>query len=120
LGVAAGKQWRQRRVFHSAMALFFAASGIFPSGCSSAHEHSDTHLPKRAEEIRYFDRNGDGKVDLEYHHYPGAADMDWELRDDNYDGRYEKKILYGFAVLESKVDIPVPTNVPISPNPKLR
>jgi hypothetical protein len=46
--------------------------------------------------------------------------MDWELRDDNYDGRYEKKILYGFAVLESKVDIPMPTNVPISPNPKLR
>lgn len=59
--------------------------------------------------VSYFDRNGDGKVDLEKHKYPGVADLDWELRDDNHDGRFEKKVLFGCAVTESEVDIPIPT-----------
>ena len=42
------------------------------------------------------------------------------IRYHDFDGRYEKKILYGIAVLESAVDIPVPTNVPISSNPRSR
>lgn len=79
------------------------------------HERSDTPSPKLMEQIRYYDRNGDGTADLEYHHFPRAGDADWELRDDNFDGRYEKKILYGYVVRESAVDIPVPTNVPLSP-----
>jgi hypothetical protein len=77
--------------------------------CSGCATHKDiSESPGR---VHYYDRNGDGKVDKETHHYPGTADADWELRDDDFDGRYEKKILYGVGVLESRVDIPVPTNV---------
>jgi len=87
----------------------FVAATAFLSGCAT--HHSDP-LERRAQ-ISYYDRNGDGKVDLEKHQYPGVADADWELRDDDYDGRYEKKILYGFAVTETAVDIQVPTGVKI-------
>ena len=38
------------------------------------------------------------------------------MRDDD-DGRYEKKILFGFAVKESAVDIRVPTGVKIETKP---
>jgi hypothetical protein len=65
---------------------------------------------KRRERVTYYDRNGDGKADLEAHRY-GMADADWQLRDDNYDGRYEQKILFGFAIIHSTVDIPVRANV---------
>jgi len=40
-----------------------------------------------------------------------------ELRDDNFDGRHEKKVVYGVGVFESKVDLPVPTSVQVEPNP---
>src|SRR5882757_9519661 len=69
------------------------------------------------EQVFYYDRNGDGKVDEEVHHYHGVADADWELRDDNYGGRYTKKFVYGSTVMESVVDIPVPTGVKIRKNP---
>jgi len=72
---------------------------------------------ERTEQVIYYDRNGDGRVDQEMHHYPGLADADWELRDDDYHGRYQKKILYGFTIVESAVDLPVPTHVPISAKP---
>jgi hypothetical protein len=86
-------------------------------GCTNpkvAPQNPDT-MPTvtTAEEITYYDRNGDGIVDREKHHFPGAADMDWELRDENYDGKFEKKILYGVGVIESVVNLPVPTNVTI-------
>ena len=68
-------------------------------------------------QVSYFDRNGDGKVDLEKHTHPGVADADWELRDDDYNGRYERKILYGFVVKESAVNLPVPTAVKIEKKP---
>lgn len=45
------------------------------------------------------------------------ADADWELRDDDHNGRYERKILYGYAVTESVVDIRVPTGVKIEKIP---
>jgi hypothetical protein len=90
-----------------------AAATVFLSGCAT---DSSDPLEDRAR-ISYYDRNGDGKVDLEKHQHPGVADADWELRDDDYDGRFEKKILYGFAVKESPVDIPVPTGVKIVRTP---
>ena len=89
-------------------------TALFWSGCAQHKESVDDSLKSR-EQITYYDRNGDGKVDQEKHHYRGVADADWELRDDDYNGRYEKKILYGFAVTESTVDIPVPTHVHIEP-----
>lgn len=83
--------------------------------CGCASRSGDT-LEDRAQ-ISYFDRNGDGMVDFEKHTHPGDADADWELRDDDYNGRYEKKILYGFAVKESVVDLPVPTSDKIDKKP---
>jgi len=97
------------RIFAFSLFLLVAA---FWSGCAT---HRDS-LQSR-EQVLYYDRNGDGKVDQERHHYPGVSDADWELRDDNYEGRYEKKIVYGFAVTESAVDLPVPTHVHIEPQP---
>lgn len=82
------------------------------SACCLGGDPPNAPLKKR-EEIRHYDRNGDGKADLETHHYPGMADADWELRDDDFSGRFEKKILYGIAIVESRVDIPVPMNVRI-------
>ncbi len=92
--------------------LFLVAVAL-SSGCATRSRNT---LEDRAR-LSFYDRNGDGKVDLEEHQHPGVADADWELRDDDYDGRYEKKILYGFAVKESPVDIPVPTGVKIEKTP---
>lgn len=80
------------------------------SACCLGGDAPNAPLKKR-EEVRYYDRNGDGKADLETHHYPGMVDADWELRDDDFSGRFEKKVLYGIAIVESRVDIPVPMNV---------
>jgi hypothetical protein len=82
------------------------------AGC--AH-HSGARENK--ESVSYYDRNGDGKVDLEMHRYAGMADANWGLWDDNHDGKFEKKVLYGVAVTVSATDIPVPIQVPIEPNP---
>ena len=86
-----------------------AVAAMICSGCATRTRDS---LEDRVQ-ISYFDRNGDGKVDLEKHLHPGVADADWELRDDDYDGRYEQRILYGFAVTESLVDRRIPTGVKI-------
>jgi hypothetical protein len=86
---------------------------LFVIGCT----RQQNYPPEGPGQVRYFDRNGDGKVDRETHHYPGVADADWELRDDNDDGRYEKKILHGFGVQESVVDIAVPSGVKIEKGP---
>ncbi len=94
-----------------ALSLILLGTVLWP-GCAA---HREKESPTG--QVLYYDRNGDGRVDLERHHFPGVADADWELRDDNYDGWYEKKILYGYAVKESAVHLPVPTNVHISPNP---
>ena len=92
--------------------LFLVAVAL-SAGCST---RSGDPLEDRAR-ISYFDRNEDGKVDLEKHQHPGVADTDWELRDDDYDGRFEKKIFYGFAVKESPVNIRVATGVRIEKTP---
>jgi hypothetical protein len=80
--------------------VLIALTGVMLS-CAASTKHR--HL------VSYFDRNGDGKVDLEKHKYPGGFDMDWELRDDNHDGKFEKKVLFGLVAKESQVDIPIPT-----------
>jgi hypothetical protein len=81
---------------------------VFAFGCTT----NDDSLKSR-EVISYYDTNGDGRVDLEEHRYTGVVDADWERRDENYDGRYDKEIIFGIGVEETKVDLPVPTNVPI-------
>ena len=75
------------------------------AGCAS---ESGDAVMKRRDRVTYHDRNGDGRVDLEKHTFPGMADADWELRDTDFDGRYDEKVRFGVAVVQSKVDLPVP------------
>ncbi|HEX8297366.1 MAG TPA: hypothetical protein VF593_13765 [Chthoniobacteraceae bacterium] len=89
---------------------------VATTACLFGCEKGGDSLKKR-ERVTYYDRNGDGKVDLEKHRYPGVADADWELHDDDYSGRYEKKLLFGVGVIESSVDIRVPTGVKIEKKP---
>ena len=93
------------------MSLCLAALLLLPSCALWTWEPHDKYS------VRYYDRNGDGKVDLEIHHLPGAQDADWQLQDDNFDGRFERKVRFGAGVREELVDLPTPTNVKISCGP---
>ena len=64
--------------------------------------------PKPSEKLSTKDNNSDGLVDYELHHFPGMADADWVLIDTNHDGTFDKKITYGYAVVEESLSIPVP------------
>lgn len=55
-------------------ALFVVAMIASWSGCASRDVSGD-EIMKRRERVTYYDRNGDGKVDLESHRY-GMADAD--------------------------------------------
>lgn len=66
--------------------------------------------------IKYIDRNGDKKTDQEIHQYPCMEDADWELLDNNFDGKYETKVIYGIGPIKSEVDIPVHKGKPTNDN----
>jgi hypothetical protein len=70
-------------------------------GCATPKRHA----------VDYKDTNRDGKIDQEYHSYL-ASDANWELRDENFDGRYDKKISYGYGKDVTLIDKPVPHKVP--------
>ena len=95
----------------SPLRLLLAAT-VFLSGCA-IHESG---LRERST-TSYYDRNVDGRVDLEKHKHSGVADADWELRDDNYNGTYETRDDYWFTVRKSAVALQVPTGVRIETNP---
>lgn len=103
--------WATRNWLRLLAHCLVVAATLWLSGCAT---HTDS-LEHR-ERVLYYDRNGDGIVDLEVHRFPGAGDADWELRDDNFSGRYNRKVLYGFTVREEDVDLPVPVHVTIQPN----
>ena len=89
--------------------LLFLIVGLL-AGCSS----TKTALEGRYV-TTYYDRNHDGVVDFELHSLPGGRDTDWALSDTNFDGRYDIKIIWGFAFEKKRVDVPVPKGVQISP-----
>lgn len=90
----------------------------FLSGCRERNSGEPVQEIEPAQaQVTYYDRNGDGKVDLEKHRFLEMADADSELRDDNFDGRYEKEILFGVGVFEKAANLPVPTGVKIEPAP---
>lgn len=90
----------------------------FLPGCSERNSKEPVQsLEPSQVEITYYDRNNDGRVDLEKHRALKLADADGELRDDNYDGRYEKEVLFGVGVIEKVVNRPVPVGVKIEPSP---
>jgi hypothetical protein len=58
----------------------------------------------------YYDRNQDGVADLEFHD-PGCCDRDWALVDTDFNGRYDKRVQWSYALVKAAVDLPVPRNV---------
>jgi hypothetical protein len=61
----------------------------------------------------YYDRNSDGVVDFEFHD-PGCCDRNWGLLDTDFDGRYDKRITWGWGTNRYGVDLPVPEKVTVS------
>jgi hypothetical protein len=59
------------------------------------------------EQITYSDKNGDGKIDSELHHFTHSYDADWELLDTDFNGRYDKRVSYSIGVCSESVDLPV-------------
>ena len=88
------------------ISLFLLAS------CAST-PHSTPELARW--EITYYDRDHDGRVDFELHRPPGTADSAWAFSDTHFQGRYEVKLTYSYVTLRERVDLPVPTNVKITP-----
>jgi hypothetical protein len=84
---------------HTSIHIYSLVLCVFLTGCAVGGSGA---------RVVYKDRNGDGIVDSEYHAY-GGADLNWELRDTDFDGRYDKKIRYGYTRVESVVDEAVPT-----------
>ncbi|HEY1169962.1 MAG TPA: hypothetical protein VGH19_01215 [Verrucomicrobiae bacterium] len=93
------------------LALGLCGLVMFVSCTTETQPDTTPPATKDIEVVTYHDRNGDGKADLEKHSFPGWADRDWVLRDDDFDGRFEKKIVFGVAVWEHVVDFPVPTSI---------
>lgn len=87
--------------------LMFGVVGICAAGCE----------PKPHERVSYYDRNGDGKVDLEIHKVADAKEKDWALSDNDYDGRYELETHLGVVIKKVMIDRPVPTGVRVEPAP---
>ena len=57
-------------------------------------EAEDQAERRRAEAqyvVKYYDRNHDGVVDLEFHDIPGAMDAAWALVDTKFRGRYDSE-----------------------------
>lgn len=61
--------------------------------------------------VTHYDRNLDGVADLELHQPPHCDDCDWALVDVDFDGRYERRVVWSFGIVKSEVDQAVPTNV---------
>lgn len=61
--------------------------------------------------VTYYDRNLDGIADVELHQPPHCDDCDWALVDIDFDGRYERHVIWSFGILKKDVDQPVPKNV---------
>jgi hypothetical protein len=73
-------------------------------------------LPPEHWIVTYYDRNHDGIVDYELHTLGrGMADADWALIDTNFTGHYDLRIHWGYVLEKTKVDIPVPKKVQITP-----
>jgi len=83
---------------------------IVCSGCASrpSGEHSKKYV------TTYYDCNGDGRVDYEFHDIPGWADDEWALRDTDFDGRYDVRYWMGPGGDRSRVDLSVPAGVRIT------
>ena len=85
-------------------------------GCASHPERASpvTAQTTDASIVTYYDRNNDGVADLEFHD-SGCCDRDWALVDADFNGRYEKRVQWSYALVTTAVDIPVSRNVVLTP-----
>lgn len=60
--------------------------------------------------VASYDRNSDGRTDFELH-LTNCDHCNWALVDKDFDGRYEMHVLWGFSLVRTAVDIPVPDSV---------
>jgi len=96
------------KLMRAALIKPLALGSLLVVGCSPHGPRTFSH------KTIYLDRNGDGIVDMQQVRHKHLADADSDLRDDDFDGRYETKVVYGVGVFEEMVDFPVPTGVRIS------
>ena len=94
--------------FIMAFALLFALVACTHNSCDSVRVLEATDLVPA---VTYYDRNLDGVADLELHQPPHCDDCDWALVDVDFDGRYERRVVWSFSIVKSEVDQAVPTNV---------
>jgi hypothetical protein len=73
------------------------------AGCQSPHPSQG----KPCYIVTKSDTNHDGQTDRVFYHAPGWADVDYELKDTNFDGRFDQRIDYGYTITYRVVDVPV-------------
>ncbi len=71
-------------------------------GCQASPKYEEPEIPYQ---ITLLDRNKDGIADKKIFHAPGWADVDYELIDTNFNGRYDKKVRYCYTVTTESIDI---------------
>lgn len=71
-------------------------------------------LPLISYDVKYYDRNGDGRVDFELHHARNAVDADWSLSDTSFTGRYDLRTEHSPFGRQTHIDVPVPEHVKIT------
>jgi hypothetical protein len=108
-------QWPQLILFSLDLVRSFAATLIAAlfAGCST-HREQRFDNPEEGFVVTYYDRNHDGVVDFELHDNPKMADDAWALSDTKFTGRYDARLVFGYAFERQKVDIPVPRHVHIT------
>ncbi|HKQ38262.1 MAG TPA: hypothetical protein VJ063_09305 [Verrucomicrobiae bacterium] len=74
-------------------------------------------LPRQAPppdwRVTYYDRNGDGIVDYEFHMHTRRVDANWALIDTTFQGHYNRRLFFGHEA-EQRVYIVVPKGVKIT------
>jgi hypothetical protein len=78
---------------------------IVAAGCASQDEVQEREMKKQYV-VKYYDRNGDGVVDLEFHDIPGSMDAAWAFVDTKFRGRYDLKIQWSVGVTRDVVITP--------------
>lgn len=61
--------------------------------------------------VTYYDRNSGGLVDFELHEAMHCDDCDWALVDSDFNGRFDKRVRWSFAIHQDPIDLPVPNGV---------
>ena len=112
--IRSSRLWTSMRSLLAFIGMMFLASCV-THGVPSSVPSSPSLLAGVDEQgvTTYYDRNHDGKVDLELHQF-GCCDRDWALVDTHFTGRYDLKVRWGYGLEKSHIDLPVPKNVHIS------